>query len=604
MIDPKSAIENIYIVAKLIYDQVQLVKANKAQCVSLANRVKIVEEAVRGLDKLGNRQQYDAALKDLLEGLKSCLELVKKFSESGRFSRWILRAGTYKEEFESLNTELQKSMLQLNLGATAQQLMNREQDKKDQAEDFGFIQRNQELIIELHKKELEEIQQVKLTQQEQHEVLLLQLASLKNRMSELTNKGPRITAHHTIAYYDLEFEAKIAEGSFGKVYRGKWDGQIVAIKVFEGRLTEREEEQFSREVGIMKNLRHPQIVSFYGACVTEGKACIIMEYMEQGALSQLMINQNLTPEQQKSLALDIAKGLQYLHKQGVLHRDLKSANILVNAKGTAKLADFGLAKAASMSIQTTFQRSQALQYQAPECFVRKGEYTAASDIYSFGAILWEIATGQNLSPVPKDVSQYANIGEREIISPAIPTPLANLIKACWQLDATQRPAIQSVVIQLEAYQLRPPPPTTGEEHYKQGQKSESQKDYKNAFESYQKSLAKGYPKSNTNIGLFFLQGIYVTQNKQKAYEYLLKGANAGHPRAMYNLASMLEYGDGVGQNVVEALRWYQKAAKEGDDKLSQEAQRKCQKLQSFLNSSPQYQQMSQTFKNMRVSEQQ
>lgn len=587
MIDASSAIDGIYSVAKLIYDQVKLVKANKQQCTRLAERVRIVESTVQGLSKITDKKQYQRALNDLLDGLKKCLAFIKQFSEAGRFYRWVLKAGTYKEEFEDLNTELQRSIAQLSLGGIAQQLINREQDKKDHERDMQFLNQNQQMIIQLNQQELQAIQQVNLQQQEQQQVMVLQLAAIRAQMTRLVqnpaaNKPINL---NTISYFDLMFERKVAEGAYGKVYQGRWDDQPVAIKVFEGKLTEQEEELFTREVGIMKGLRHPQIVSFYGSSCIEGRACIVMEYMDQGPLSRL-VSQKLTPEYQKSLALDIAKGLQYLHKQNILHRDLKSANILIN-QGVAKIADFGLSKSQSISIQTTHERSQALQYQAPECFVRQGAYVQASDIYSYGVLLWEIMTGKTPS-LARDVSRYAVVGEREVIPSSVPQPIAALIKACWSVNPQNRPSAAEIIQGLEAYQPRSLSPTP-EECYQRGQESESKKDFKSAFESYQASLRKGHVKANTNMGLFFLKGTAVPQDKKKAHDYFRAGAEGGHPRAMFNLASMLEYGDGVPKNVSEAFKWYQKVVKQGDAKLAAEAKKKCDKLQPLLaDSGPQY----------------
>jgi tRNA A-37 threonylcarbamoyl transferase component Bud32 len=596
-LDPTSALQNIYAVASVIYAQVQLVKANKEQCKRLAERVQVIEGAVRGLDKIQDKSQYKQGLNDLLGGLNDALAFMKKFSTSSRWERWILKAGNYRDEFEDLTDRLQKSILQLNLGLAAQQVVNREVDKADQQADTQFIKNNQAEIIELNRMALQDLQGIHLQQQEQQEVMRLQMQAIQSQLRVITEvkvtpKGPidTVDKKHRIQYYDLVFERLLSSGSFGKIYLGKWEGQTVVIKALEGTLTPKEEQQFVREVEIMSRLRHPNVTSFYGACLEDGHACLVMEYMEQSSLDNLLKEKSLTAEQQKSLALDMAKGLLYLHNQGILHRDLKSGNILVNAAGTAKFTDFGLSKIEAASVRTALERSNALPWQAPECFQFKAEYTAASDVYSFGVVLWELVTGKIPTLDNSQLRDAATLGERQAIPANTPEVLLALIKHCWVVDPLKRPDMKNVIQQLEAYQIRPPSPSP-EHYYEQGMGFEKQKDFLNAFQAYQKSAEKGYFKAKTNVGNFYLQANpsipkVVPQDKPKAYQYFLEAANAGHVRGMTNLAMMLEYGDGIPQDTTQALLWYQKIV--AAEPANREAVRKCEKLQVF-HSTAQYQ---------------
>ena len=510
-------------VASLIYNQVQLVKANQAQCRTLVKRIKIVESAVKGLEKSQDKKQYEQGLNELFEGLNRCLDFVKQFSNGSWWSRNILKAGTYQAQFQGINHALEKSMTQLNLGLAAQQIVNREQDKADQAADFAFIKENQALIIDLNYKELEEIQKLHLQQQEQHQVLLLQLASIRGQMKGIIQAKPGEKpdeSKHQIPYFDLVFEQKIASGAFGTVFKGRWNQETVAIKTLSGKFTEKEEALFAREVAIMSDLRHPHIVSFYGACLEDGHACYVMEHMAKGTLASI-VAQGLKAEQQKSLALDIAKGINYLHHRKIWHRDLKSTNILIDAHGVAKLADFGLSKSQAANVHSIQERSTAIQWQAPECLDRGGVYTEASDIYSFGVLLWEIVTGKSPSPVkPKELSHYAKTGAREKIPANVPLVFAKLIKACWETDPKNRPELKEIMEQLETNKPRSvsPPP---EDYFEQAQENEKQKDYVAAFEAYQKASSKGHIKAKTNMGLFFLKGQGTEQDKKQAHDYFL-----------------------------------------------------------------------------------
>lgn len=382
--DVRTILGDIFTVAQAIYEHVNLVKANKAQCNQLALRIKIIESAVRGLEKLPNlnKNQYETGLRDLLTGLQECLKFIQQFVQSSKWYRWILKAGTYKEQFAELNGNLQKSMQQLNLGLAAQQIINHTEDKKAQDKDNKFIIDNQNTIIQLNQDAVAEIQKLKLQEQERQEILLQQLMSMKARITELNihsaPKKPLIDPRYKVPFFDLAFDSKLAEGTFGKVYLGRWHEQEVAIKTFDGLITEQDTEQFVREVQIMTQLRSPYITQFYSVCHEENRACIVMEYMAKGSLQKVLSSTALSPEQQKQMALQVARGLHYLHKQNVLHRDLKSANVLVDSNWNAKLADFGLSKTKSISVKTIHTRSQALQWQAPECFQRAGTYSEKS----------------------------------------------------------------------------------------------------------------------------------------------------------------------------------------------------------------------------------
>ncbi|MBP6104687.1 MAG: protein kinase [Gammaproteobacteria bacterium] len=192
-----------------------------------------------------------------------------------------------------------------------------------------------------------------MRQQEQKELLLLQVASLKGRIEAIVHPAPSVQPglKNTVSYYDLPFEGKIAEGSFATVYQGFLEDHLVAIKTLRGTLKPTEAQRFIREVAIMSDLRYPQITVFYGACLEQSYACLVMEYMAQGSLSKVLAEQDLSLEQKKSLALDVANALHHLHQKNILHRDLKTSNVLINAAGVAKLSDFGLSKPDSTQLE-------------------------------------------------------------------------------------------------------------------------------------------------------------------------------------------------------------------------------------------------------------
>jgi serine/threonine protein kinase len=571
MLDPTSALSNIYSVAKLIYAQVQLVKANLEQCKRLAERIGIIEQSVRDLEKIKDKSQYEKGLNDLLMGLQNCLQFMTQLSATSSFVAFF-KAGNTNQQFANLNDELQKSMQQLNLGLAAQQVFNREKDKQDQQADIEFIKKNHAEIISQVQKANAGIGQLDLELKENHDIVLNQFASMKALLMGLNRsvEKPPIDPHHVASYFELVFDKKLCAGSFGQIYLGRWRGQVTVIKSIEGSFSEDDKAHFIREVQIMSQCRDKHITQFYGASLEPGRACLLMEHMEHGSLYQVL-EKPLSPPLQKQMALEIARGLQYLHTRGILHRDLKSANVLVNADHHAKLSDFGLSQTRATSVKTAKQKSEATRWLPPECFTRGGTYTTQSDIYSYGVILWELATGQRPYAGVSDaeIPDRTVKGKRDTLE-GIPEPYASLIKQCWAIDPTKRPTVDHIIQTLEKYTLAPAS-ITSEEHYNQGLKFDQLKDYTHALEFYQKALDKGHVKAGTNMGLFFLLGKSGVPDKAKAYQYFLDSANKGHPRAMTNLAIMLKRGDGIPQDIPEALSWFKKAAKLGDTQAASEA---------------------------------
>ena len=582
MLEPTQAIAVIYSVTKIIHDQVQLVKANKAQCVRLYQRIDIITQALRGLDQIPDSAQFKQGLNNLQTCVEGCQTVIQQFIDKHWFKH-VLRAGTYQERFYELNKELKNAMDLLNLGFDAQQIINREQDKKDQQEDYQNILAKQEEIIQLNQEALSHIQKLEMQQQEGCQIILQQLQSMRCQIQRLDvgkpQSKPLINPHFVIPYFEINFDNIIGKGSFGTIYLGHWCEQAIAVKTLEGQLTPEDWQQFIREVNIMSRLRNKSITQFYGACLELGRVCLVMEYMPRGSLYDVLGKRVLKPEQQRNIALDIARGLHYLHNQNVLHRDLKSANVLIDDTWRTKLTDFGLSKIQSASIMTINERSRAIQWMAPESLTRHPAYTEQSDIYSYGVILWEIMTGKRPyeGVIEKEILDHIEQGRREEIPQTIPTVYAEIIRRCWSKNPNERPSLTEIIREIERYEIRPPSPS-GENLYKQGLAYEKQRAFKEAYTFYQRSADKGYYRAMTNLGMFALKGQGCNQNKQEAYKLLLKSANEGHARAQYNLAMMLEHSDGVDKNYDQALHWYQEAASHGDKKAAEKSTQLTSKI--------------------------
>lgn len=582
MFEPVEAIQIVCSIATAIYDQVQLVKANQAQFQSLAKRIQLIEASLRGLDKIPDSLQFKSALNCFKDCLDDCLTFTREFTDRHWFKRALL-ASNYRVRFDKLNDQIKQSMMDLNLGLNVQQVMNREQDKKDQQEDYEAIHQKQDEIILLNQKESDQIQELKMQEDERHKIIQRQLQSMllhiKNININEPQEKPPIDPKLIIPYYDIMFDKKIGAGSLGTIYLARWCEQPTVIKMLEGEFTAEEQEQLIREINIMSRLRSPAIVQFYGACLEPGRICLAMEYMRRGSLYNVLNETSLSSEQQRNIALDIARGLHYLHMQGVLHRNLKSANVLINSTWRAKLTDFGLSKIQSASIMTINKRSQAIQWMAPESIERYPVYTEKSDIYSYGVILWEIMTEKQpyKGMTEEEVVNSIKQGEREEIPQTVPNVYAEIIRNCWLKNPNERPSLIEIIREIERYEIKPLL-LSGEDFYKQGVIYEKQGAYKRAYTLYQKSAGKSYSRALTNLGMFALNGLGCKQNKEKAYKLLFESAEKGNMRAQYNLAIMLEHGDGVDKNYDQALYWYQQAASKGDRKSAEKSAQLTNKM--------------------------
>ncbi|KAI3913411.1 hypothetical protein MKW98_003890, partial [Papaver atlanticum] len=219
-----------------------------------------------------------------------------------------------------------------------------------------------------------------------------------NKRSSGIRKGDRETCSldYDILWEDLTIGEKIGQGSCGSVYRGLWCGSDVALKLFSKHgYSDDLLHSYRQEVLLMKRLRHPNVLLFMGAVASPQHLCIVTEFLPRGSLYQLLqrSSQKLDWRRRVLMALDIARGMNYLHlcNPPIVHRDLKSSNLVVDKNWTVKVADFGLSKFKHQTFLSTLTGRGTPQWMAPEV-LRNDRSDEKSDIYSYGVVLWEIAT--------------------------------------------------------------------------------------------------------------------------------------------------------------------------------------------------------------------
>ncbi|CAI5535125.1 unnamed protein product, partial [Closterium sp. Naga37s-1] len=213
--------------------------------------------------------------------------------------------------------------------------------------------------------------------------------------------------------------------------------------------------EFRREVMAMVSCgqRCPQLLRFYGVCVdVRHRMCIVTKLMPGGTLHDLLRRRNgvgLPLLQLLRVALDIALGMRFLHRHGIIHRDLKMANVLLDEHGRAVVGDFGVARLVGDGAEMT-KEVGTYRWMAPEAFGTTGHWsvTPRSDVYSFGIVLWELLTArlpyESYSPLQAAVAVALN-GLRPAIPAGCPEGLRRLIEACWARDPAERPDSEDVV---------------------------------------------------------------------------------------------------------------------------------------------------------------
>jgi hypothetical protein len=269
---------------------------------------------------------------------------------------------------------------------------------------------------------------------------------------------------------DIVIERKIGSGGFKEVFLGRLRGDRVAVGVIQATSFE-DSSQFDdllNELEVLKQLLHENVVRFIGVAkkfsIHEEKKVLseflfVTEFCMFGDLSDYMqAVEKPSVKKQLSLMYDIAFGCAYLHgrRPAIIHRDLKSLNILIDENGRAKIGDFGLAKIKRKV--KAFQMNTVVgttNWQAPEMWSEKPVYTEKVDVYSCALIFWEILEWSNVYPFPNmnEFAIYQQVG-KENLRPkfsaykGIPKKILELIERMWDKDPSVRPSMLEVASKI------------------------------------------------------------------------------------------------------------------------------------------------------------
>ena len=270
---------------------------------------------------------------------------------------------------------------------------------------------------------------------------------------------------------ELELVSKVGGGHFGEVWLAMWNKKSkVAVKW----LKETSTEDFLAEIKLLRKVRHPHVLGYYGISQDPetGVVRLVTEFMEEGSLLS-WLRQDSCDSPCSSLvkaAIDVAAGMDYLAKKGILHRDLAARNILIRKEGptdvVCKLCDFGLGKALDggnyYKVSNSVDLMLPVKWTAPEAMTHK-KFSVQSDVFAYGVVMWEIFSHGEEPYADWPVStvlKRVTAGERLEMPFGCPEKAYDLMLECWQLKPKDRPSFGSLHDKLgdileEELQLEP-----------------------------------------------------------------------------------------------------------------------------------------------------
>eukprot|EP00008_Paramoeba_atlantica_P015657 CAMPEP_0201476460 /NCGR_PEP_ID=MMETSP0151_2-20130828/1659_1 /ASSEMBLY_ACC=CAM_ASM_000257 /TAXON_ID=200890 /ORGANISM="Paramoeba atlantica, Strain 621/1 / CCAP 1560/9" /LENGTH=317 /DNA_ID=CAMNT_0047856823 /DNA_START=38 /DNA_END=988 /DNA_ORIENTATION=- len=266
----------------------------------------------------------------------------------------------------------------------------------------------------------------------------------------------------SIAYDELTFQEQLGSGGFSTVFSGTCRGIPVAIKLLKRKyLPEKLLALFAKEIEVMESLRHPNVLNYLGVCLEGDNFMVVTERMDIDLCSYLFdisqpgSKESLSLYERGKMAKGVALGCLWIHSVNILHRDLKSANILLNKKNLeVKICDFGLSQIKTSEedmLKDSGSPKGTLAWMAPEVLGRR-EFNEKSDVWSFGVVLWE------LFKIPYDLPHRGVSREKivEIVTvdkkpPKYPSTviegssLHQLFDSCFRPDPKDRPSFEQLV---------------------------------------------------------------------------------------------------------------------------------------------------------------
>eukprot|EP00727_Mastigamoeba_balamuthi_P013566 m51a1_g8832 putative pas domain-containing protein tyrosine kinase (687) ;mRNA; r:397567-399959 len=276
---------------------------------------------------------------------------------------------------------------------------------------------------------------------------------------------------------EIELGKCLGNGRFGAMYMADWHGTTVAVRVIDKKAAPKEDQRLIKEeVLLLHKHHHPNLLMLMGYCETKTELLVVTEYMEGGTLADFLRKEKRTSEVYTlvAMAFDVLKGIAYLHscKPPIVHGSISSRNLLLDTKGTVKVSDFWFSNKKGAFSSTGSGKSQKRAAWQPPEVIAGTILTPATDVYSFGIVLWELiapadmtqsasGTGseglsaQSSSSAPIQASMLASVsGGAEMRSAQLGPPeippnaspeVADLLERCWKTQPERRPSIFQIL---------------------------------------------------------------------------------------------------------------------------------------------------------------
>ncbi|KAF9972384.1 hypothetical protein BGZ73_004515 [Actinomortierella ambigua] len=350
-----------------------------------------------------------------------------------------------------------------------------------------------------------------------------------------------------------------------------------------------------KEVNDLLRLRHRHIIQYYEIVQHDRHMCILMDLAEKESLASAIVRGEVSDWQTKTrIAHEITRGLEYLHRCEVLHRDLNTTNVLLTQFMEVKLCDFGLAQVKTLCASATRARSKgSLGWAAPETVTVRPKYSTKSDVYMLGMVMWAMAANlpQPFGDQQDNLAIVALVrsGKREEIPEDTPAAFRSWIERCWHQDPLMRPEAKEVVLVENGVSATPMGdvggfPSLGSNVHSssRGQVTASEvcdargmlkivdqgsdKLSQSQIESVQKlrmAADQGIAEAQVGLGSMYKDGRGVKQSDADAMMWYRRAAEQGHKAGQFHLGMMYYRGEGVDEDNYEALMWFRRSADQG-----------------------------------------
>jgi len=530
------------------------------------------------------------------ERINDTAEFVEKYKEKSGLMRILCSSGM-KEEFRALSAGLSEvsthlsAVLQVNMSTirTIDSIQVEDEFEKELEQETRQIRKN----IEIKSTDSEDIRILKRNQAEVFQ--RIEDSARQNTQYRFSFNIKVPEGVKEIYSPELVYENQIGSGKFGFVYKGKYSGKDVAIKVVKNAIIDDIEKLF-REAHNLNRSKGPNVMEIYGVCIEPGFECIVMELLPNGSLEDYIQQSNeiISGSRKLDIASGIIQGIETIHLSGRTHRGISPSKILFTSDFVPKISNFDEVNSITGTIAPSAMNNANSLYTHPNVIVNPYFSQQTIDLYSFGCIVYYMFTKfsptRNISKIMKhfihknkqqknmrtgirakvdlirsklqDDRIEINVSEIEGVVTNLDNiheGICDIIYKC--LINNNEPKLSSSICR-ELMQIR----QDYHIHYQMGIDNEFLNLLPEALDSYKYACDLGYGRAFFRYGYILMKNDLPTYNPQIALEYFIKATenkSSDAPRAFYNLGIMHEGGMGVPVDTQQALSFYKEALRLG-----------------------------------------